>query len=48
MDRGKCTEFDSPGNLLDNSESVFYEMIHALGEVEAAKLTKIAKGLTEE
>jgi hypothetical protein len=48
MDRGKCAEFDSPGNLLDDPNSFFCEMVHALGEVEATKLIKIAKGLTEE
>lgn len=37
LDSGKVAEFDTPSNLLANSESVFYSMCEKSGDFETLK-----------
>ena len=42
MDKGKVAEFDTPANLLRNSNSLFSELVRMTGEDSAARLKKAA------
>ncbi|KAM9321307.1 ATP-binding cassette sub-family C member 4 [Gastrophryne carolinensis] len=43
LDAGRVKEFDEPYNLLQNKESLFYNMVQQVGKAEAASLTHTAK-----
>ena len=38
MSEGSCKEFGKPGELLKNTDSIFYSMVQQLGPEEASRL----------
>ena len=42
LSSGKVIEFDTPFNLLQKQQSVFYSMVKRTGPVESEKLKEIA------
>ena len=43
LDEGKVIEFDEPYLLLQNPESLFYQMVEHTGKSSAAKLNEVAR-----
>lgn len=43
MDAGKAIEFDEAYNLMQRNDSIFNEMVKALGEHEYDRLKELAK-----
>jgi ABC-type multidrug transport system ATPase subunit len=44
LDKGELVEFDTPKNLLDNSNSIFSSMVAATGPATEAYLRQVAYG----
>lgn len=42
LDQGKVAECDQPHVLLQNKDSMFYNLVHANGPLMAAEIVKIA------
>ncbi|XP_075708502.1 ATP-binding cassette sub-family C member 4 isoform X1 [Rhinoderma darwinii] len=43
LDSGRVKEYDEPFNLLQNKESLFYNMVQQVGKSEASSLTETAR-----